>query len=92
MIHKKGLPVKRKAYKRFLLMKIVAALLSFSAFAGACPNCFVASNRQTLYTYYLSAIFLSAMPFAIIGAILAWLYRHKRKNGRPEMEPDAEEK
>jgi hypothetical protein len=54
--------------------------------ALACPNCYAASGPRVLLMYYLSAIGLSLMPFAIIGAIVGLTVFLKR-----QLQQDAEE-
>lgn len=63
---------------------VMAPILLISAVASACPNCFGSTDKNVLYTYYLSAIFLSIMPLVIIGSILGWLFWHKRRSHRDE--------
>lgn len=44
--------------------------------ALACPNCFSA-KENVLWAYYLTAIGLSLLPFALFGAIAYYLYRKR---------------
>jgi hypothetical protein len=37
----------------------------------ACPNCYASLGGRLLHTYYLSTIFLSLLPFAIIVTVVA---------------------
>ncbi len=37
----------------------------------ACPNCYASLGSRLLHTYYLSTIFLSLLPFAIIVTLVA---------------------
>ena len=67
------------AQYRLLILGIGAAILLVPTAVGACPKCFGLTDQHVLHTYYFSVLFLSAIPFGIIGSILAWLYLHKRR-------------
>ena len=67
--------------RKYGLLAFVAigGIFLISTLADACPNCFGSTDKKVLYTYYVSAIFLSIMPFAIIGSIAGWLLLQKRR-------------
>ncbi len=66
-----------------LVLGIVVTILLIPSTVGACPKCFGSTDSHVLHTYYLSALFLSAIPFGIIGSILAWLFlQHKQQINR----------
>lgn len=54
---------------------VVFALLAHAACATACPVCFDADARVAWF-YRLSTVFLSLLPFAIVGlvATVAWRF------------------
>ena len=64
---------------RFSLALGVWVCFLIPSIAAACPQCLASSDQQIVKTYYLSALILSAMPFAIIGGIVGWLYMHKKR-------------
>lgn len=61
------------------LFGLMAVILLCSTPALPCPNCFASTDQKVLHTYYASVIFLSLMPFGILGFISTWLFLHKRK-------------
>lgn len=69
-------------FKWFIWLSIaVMIVLSFmSNAAQACPNCFASTTKKVLHTYYLSAVFLSLLPFGVVAFISTWLLRHKRNS------------
>lgn len=56
---------------------MMKGLLTAVTFAGtpatvlACPSCYASLGSRLLHTYYLSTIFLSLLPFAIIVTLVA---------------------
>jgi hypothetical protein len=65
---------------------IVFVLLLLPTVGEACPKCFAATGKQVLNAYYVSIAFMALVPFSIIGAILAWIYRQthpRHKNKKP---------
>lgn len=70
--------MKKTWYAWFALVLVVFLLLMANS-AQACPNCFASSDKRVLHTYYASALFLSLLPFGIVGFILAWFYFSKRQ-------------
>ena len=54
--------------KRLLAVVILAGTPTT---ALACPNCYASLGSSLLHTYYLSTIFLSLLPFAIIVTLVA---------------------
>ena len=53
-----------------------------AALAGACPVCLDASNPTVIEEYRRSTMFLSFLPFGIVGSILgAGFYLARRPSG-----------
>lgn len=70
--------------------RITAVILLLApATALACPQCYAASNGRVLVTYYLSAAFLSLLPFAVVGTVAAVALRMKRRLGSATGDADA---
>ena len=69
------------------------SLLSGTATAFACPNCYGASDSNVLSMYYLSAIMLTLLPFTIVGGIFAIVSYLRRQaaalDGEPIVTPPA---
>lgn len=57
---------------------IMVLLFLVSNSAQACPNCFASTTKKVLQTYYVSAIFLSLLPFGVLAFISIWIFRYKR--------------
>ena len=55
---------------RGLLATIGAALLVAPATARACPACYESLGTKLLNSYYLSTVFLSVLPFAIVATLV----------------------
>ncbi len=61
------------------LSLMITVLLCFSGNpATACPNCFSSASEKVLHTYYISAAFLSLLPFSVVALVSIWLYRQRR--------------
>ena len=56
--------------KRLPTIAGIALALSPTA-AFACPACYASLGSRLLNTYYLSAIFLSLLPFAVVITLVA---------------------
>lgn len=54
--------------KRLLVAATLAAIPSTVL---ACPNCYASLGSRLLHTYYLSTIFLSLLPLAVIVTLVA---------------------
>ncbi len=59
---------------------ITAVFVLVPRIALACPLCFAAGGPRAYFAYYISTVLLSAMPFALIGAVIAaaYLLRNRR--------------
>lgn len=66
-----------KIYLSWMLAIGVGAIL-LPTVAHTCPFCFSSTTKEVLHTYYLSVIFMSLLPFGIVGGIAFWIYRNKR--------------
>ena len=65
----------------------LGALLARTPDAGACPVCFQAGDANVLWFYGLSTMWLSLLPFALIGSIALvalWLRREAGIAPTPE--------
>ena len=66
-------------------MKPIALLAAgatfFPADAEACAVCIGWAEGQGLGGFYWSALLLTALPFAVIAAIGAWVWREHRVTG-----------
>jgi len=49
----------------------VAVTLTPPAASFACPACYSSLGTRLLHSYYLSTIFLSILPFAIVVGLIA---------------------
>ena len=49
---------------------VAATFTAAPATVLACPNCYASLGRRLLNTYYLSTIFLSLLPFAIVATLI----------------------
>ena len=54
--------------KRLLL---TVTLMATPSTVLACPNCYASLGTRLLHTYYLSTIFLSLLPFAVVVTLVA---------------------
>lgn len=63
--------------RRPLAALLAAALLALPATASACAACGVGNGRNKM-AFFLTTIFLSLLPLALIGAGLFWLARKGR--------------
>jgi hypothetical protein len=70
--------VKRRRRIAFLAATLLAAVLtSLPALALACPSCGVGNGRNKM-AFFVTTVFLSLLPLALIGAGLFWLARRGR--------------
>ena len=53
-------------------------ILLFPTVGQTCPNCFASTAKNVLHTYYVSAIFLSLLPFGILAFISIWSINEKK--------------
>ncbi len=56
---------------------LTAALVSLPSLAAACAACGVGNGRNKM-AFFLTTVFLSLLPLALIGAGLFWLARKGR--------------
>jgi len=56
--------------KRLLATAVLTIAASPTAVV-ACPSCYASLGSRLLHTYYLSTIFLSLLPFAVIVTLVA---------------------
>jgi hypothetical protein len=56
---------------RLVALLVALAVLGVAASAGACPVCFDAGNPNVGETYRRSTLFLTLLPFGVVGAIAA---------------------
>jgi hypothetical protein len=61
------------------MLVIAGMLFLFPDAISACPKCFAAIGKQVLNAYYVSIAFMMFIPFGIVGGIVIWLYRTRRK-------------
>ena len=59
-----------------MMMKRLRAILTVVLLLGpttalACPACYASLSSRVLHSYYLSAVFLSLLPFAIVITLVA---------------------
>jgi len=56
-----------------MMKRLIAAgvVLMSPAAALACPACYASLSSRLLHSYYLSTIFLSILPFAIVCTLVA---------------------
>lgn len=55
---------------------LLAVLLPRVAYA--CPVCFYTENDANRVAYLVTAIFMTALPFVVVGGILLWVVRRAR--------------
>jgi len=83
----------RKLSRAILTVLCVAALLSFSQVAEACPSCQRAlgdgSQGNLAAGIYYSILFMMSMPFAIVGAFGGLAYRAVKREQRRVAEENA---
>ncbi|MFQ5637681.1 MAG: hypothetical protein ACE5IR_06760 [bacterium] len=53
----------------------------------SCPVCFSSASKNVLHTYYISAAFLTLLPFTVLGVIFYWVKSQKRMS-HPNSESD----
>jgi hypothetical protein len=70
---------------RWLAAAVALVVASFPAPAVACPVCFWGQSNS-MVAYVATAVFLSMLPLAMIGAIVLWIRRRLRDERAP-MEP-----
>ena len=56
---------------------LAALLTSLPAVAAACPTCGVGNGRNKM-AYFITTIFLSLLPLALIGGAMLWIARRSR--------------
>ncbi len=64
---------------------VAGAMVLVPASVLACPSCFSSTSERVLQTYYLTATFLTLMPFLVLGVLGTWVAnrdRRQRINGR----------
>ena len=73
-----------------LFARAVAAIALLPLPAAACPNCYGASNPKVLFSYYLSAIALSLLPFIIVGTIggVIWSLQRRLREADADLPDD----
>jgi hypothetical protein len=64
---------------KILCYGLLIGWLLFPLAVNSCPNCFGASEKDVLHTYYFSAILLSLLPFGIVTVLSIWITRNHRK-------------
>jgi len=74
-----------KIYSYWVSAIAIGAML-FPTLAQACPFCFSSATENVLHTYYISVIFLSLLPFGVVGGIAIWIYRNKRSVSGSQVE------
>ena len=52
--------------------------------AHACPVCFYTENEANKLAYLITAIFLTMLPFVIVGGLLWWVARRARAMESPD--------
>ena len=52
-------------------LAIAAVTLTIPAVSLACPACYSSLSSRLLHSYYLSTIFLSILPFAVVFVLIA---------------------
>lgn len=62
-----------------LALGIVSVVLLIPVAAQACPVCFASADDRVIFAFYATTLFLTVMPFAIVGSILGWLFYLKRQ-------------
>ncbi len=71
---------------------LVLPLFLFTSFLSplyACPVCFV-GKEGTIATYLSTAVVLSLLPLAMVGAFSIWIYRRYRTSDYRKDHPEAE--
>ena len=68
----------KSIWHRLVAIGIAAAILLSPTSGHSCPNCFASATKGVLNTYYISAIFLSLLPFGVVGFISYWLTSKKQ--------------
>ena len=80
-----------KIYLYWVLAIGIGAIL-FPSVAQTCPFCFSSTTKEVLHTYYLSVIFMSLLPFGVVGGIAIWIYRNKRSVSGSQVEESPRQK
>lgn len=57
---------------------LVATML-LSVVAGACPVCFQAQNEENRIAFIVTTVFLSLLPFGLVGGLILWVRRRARQ-------------
>jgi len=60
------------------LATVVGTLLSTTV-ASACPVCFQAQNDENRIAFIATTVFLSLLPFALVGGLVVWVRRKARQ-------------
>ncbi len=73
---------------RYFAVAILISLLPLMVFsqpASACSGCLAAGGNG--WAYFISYVFLSLLPLAMLSLMGGWVYRqHKKNNGRQQPE------
>lgn len=65
-----------------LILGTVAGLFLAPTVGQTCPKCFASSDTSVLHAYYISILFMTLIPFGIVGSILAWVFFRMRGTSR----------
>ncbi|MEE9214389.1 MAG: hypothetical protein V3U54_06265 [Thermodesulfobacteriota bacterium] len=80
-----------KIYTYWVLAIGIGAIL-FPALAQTCPFCFSSATEEVLHTYYLSVIFMSLLPFGVVGGLAIWIYKNKRSVSGSQVEESSQDR
>ena len=71
---------------------VAVLLTAIGSPALACPLCYASIPLRVLRSYYLSAVLLTILPFAVVGSLVALGMHMARRAGNngPAPDPDAE--
>lgn len=70
---------------------IPAMMLASVGPTWACPTCFASAGANVLRTYLLSTIWLSLLPFALIGGVVLLAVRMRREIEAAELDERSSE-
>jgi hypothetical protein len=71
--------VKARRKTQTLLGALIAfAAWSVPAWALACPVCFSAKDEANRVAFFVSTMFMTALPLVLLGAFIAWVARRAR--------------
>ncbi len=65
------------------VLVIMCQVMLLPELALACPTCFGSVSKHVLNTYYLSALFLSLLPFGVIAMIVLVVRSSSSNNANP---------